>query len=125
MELRETRDTAKAALEAAEGEYREAEADVFDAMDEGVVRGAVKVDLGEPYGVVSFQQRETHYGRIYDEEAAIEYYENRAMLEEVSKPKFVKQRISEEVRERLDDGQPMPPGVDYYTRRYVSITRQK
>lgn len=125
LEAREARDQAREALAKAEEEYRDLEAEVFDLMDENPIQGAIKLDLGEPFGVVSFQQRETVYGRIYDEDQAADYFEGRAMLDEVSKPKFVMSRINEEVRERLDNDEKLPPGVDYFARRYVSITRQK
>ena len=69
VELREKRDTDAAAAEASEKAYREHEADVWMALDESPLTGAIKIDLGEPYGVVTFRYRETYYGRILDKEA--------------------------------------------------------
>lgn len=125
MEARQQRDEDKKAAEQSEKDYRELEAEVYEELDENPVQGTVKVDLGDPYGVVSFAPRETYFGRIIDEDAAAEYYEQRAMMEEVSAPKFVMRRINEEVRDRIEQGQNMPPGVDFYARRGVTITRQK
>ena len=132
MEAREERDQAKAALESAEADYREAEAEMYESLealkdpnDPNAKPGSVRVHLGEPWGTVTFRQRETYYGRIIDDEAAAEYFEQRAMMDEVSQPKFVQKRISEIVRDCIEQGVEPPPGVDYYARRGVTITRQK
>lgn len=125
MESRTRRDEAKVALEEAEADFRSCEADVFEALDDSGVQGTVKVDLGPPWGIVSFRTRETLYGRIIDEERALRYFEGRAMIDEVSAPKFVKRRINEIVRDFHEQGMDMPPGIDYYPQRGVTITRQK
>lgn len=126
MEARELRDETKKAAESAEKEFRAIEAEVFEEFEEAAVQGTVKVDLGDPWGVVSFRTRETYYGTIIDEEAAAEYYEQRAMMDEVSAPKFVMRRINEEVRARIEAGDmDMPPGVSFRANRGVTITRSK
>lgn len=125
MEARQKRDESKTQLEADEKDYREMEAEVYEALEDNPVQGTVKVDLGEPWGVVSFGPRETYFGRVIDDDEAAEYFEQRAMMDEVSKPKFVMKRINEEVRDRIEQGMKMPPGIDYYARRGVTITRQK
>jgi hypothetical protein len=125
MEARTARDEAKRDLEAKEEAFRECEADVFESLSDSGVQGSVKVDLGDPWGVVAFRTRETYFGRIIDEEAALEYFEQRAMIEEISAPKFVKRRINEIVRDCIEQGIDTPPGVDYYPQRGVTITRQK
>lgn len=125
MEVRQKRDEAKKALELAERDFRECESDVFESLEDSDVKGTLKVDLGEPWGTVSFRTRETHFGNIFDEEAATEYFEQRAQIDEVSAPKFVKRRINEIVRDAVEQGADLPPGVDYYTQRGVTITRQK
>jgi hypothetical protein len=124
VQLREQRDAAAAALEAIEKEYREHEADVWMALDESPLTGAIKFDLGEPYGVVTFQYRETYYGRIIDKEATLEHFEQRAMIDDVMEPKLSKKRINEIVNDCLDAGQELPPGLDFYARRYVSISQK-
>ena len=125
MEARTTRDEAKVALEEAEVDFRACEADVFEALEDSDVQGTVKVDLGSPWGTVSFRTRQTLFGRIIDEDAALRYFEGRAMIDEVSAPKFVKRRINEIVRDHHEQGMDMPPGIDYYPQRGVTITRQK
>lgn len=123
MEARTARDEAKKALEQAEADFREIETEVYEALAN--VKGTIKVPLGEPWGTVSFRQRETYYGRIIDDEAALEYFEQRQMMDELTAPRFVKARLNEIVRECVEQGEAPPPGVDYYANRGVTITRQK
>lgn len=125
MEAREKRDTAKTAAESAEKEYREIEAEVHEALSEGPVDRLNNVDIGPPWGKVSFHAKTTTYGRIIDAEKAQEYFEGRAMVDEIIEPKFAAARVNEIVRELDERDAPMPPGVDYYKRRYIQITQQR
>lgn len=132
MEARQKRDEAKKAQEKAEADYRELEAEVYedlealrDPNDPNAKRSSIKIPLGPPWGTVTFVQRETYYGRIIDDEAALEYFEARAMADELTAPKFVKARLNEIVRDAIEQGGDMPPGVDYYANRGVTITRPK
>jgi len=125
MELRTKRDETKAAAEAAEKEYREGEADVWEALSDGPMDRLNNIDLGEPWGKVSFHAKETIYGRIIDEDAALEYFEQRAMADEVTKPKIVMARVNELVRDAVEQGESLPPGTDFYPKRFVQITRKK
>lgn len=127
MELREARDSLEKQAKEAKEAYTEAELELFEELDAGPVKRLNNVDLGEPWGKVSFGARETYYGRIIPgmEEEALEHYEQRAMIDQVTAPKFVMKRINEEVRHRREQNQPMPPGIDFYARRGVTITRQK
>lgn len=132
MEARTKRDELDKAAKEAKAEFQEIEAEVFEALeklrdpnDPNATRSAIKVHLGEPWGTVSFRGRETRYGRIVDEEAALEYFEQRQMIEEVTRSEFAKKRLHEIVRDHYEQGLDMPPGVDYYTNSGVTITRQK
>lgn len=125
MEVRVRRDEAKKAYEEAEKEYRDFEADVWEELSDNPVQGTVRVDLGDPYGVVSFYPNETYYARIIDSEAALQYFEERAMLDEMTEPKIVMKRANEVVREMIEQAESMPPGLDFYPRRNVRVTRQK
>lgn len=125
MEARERKDATELAAKKAKEEYVEMEQDLYEALASGPATRLNNVDLGEPWGKVSFGARETYYGRIIDEEAALEYFEQRAMLEEVSHPKFTMKRINEIVRDAIEQGQPSPPGTDFYARRGVTVTRPK
>lgn len=125
MEARVKRDNSKAAAKKAEEEYREVEAEVWEGLEEAMGHKTLPVDLGEPFGLVKFAANETIYAKVIDQDKALEHYENRAMIEQVSAPKFVMARLSEEVRECYDQGKPMPPGLDFSPKRYITITQQK
>lgn len=125
MELRQDKDEKEAAAKAAAADFRAMEAEVFDALEESDVQGTIKVNLGEPWGTVSFRTRETYFARIIDDEKALQYFEQRAMTDEISAPKFVKARLNEIVRDHREQGLEMPPGLDYYPQRGITITRQK
>lgn len=125
MELRERRDLDKATAERSEKEYRASEAEVWEALEDSPLKPPYKVDLGDEFGVVRFHPRETIYGRVIDKDAAIEHFEERAMVDELTEPKIVMARVNELVREAYEQGDDMPPGVDFVPRRFVTITREK
>ena len=136
VEAREKKAATKKADEEAGRELNEIESEVYDAFtgededdldgDSGI-KGTLKVDLGEPHGVASFRTRKTLYGRVIPgmEEQALEYFEKRAMIDEVTQPKFSKKRINEIVRDYDEQGKDLPPGIDFYVNRGMTITRQK
>jgi hypothetical protein len=127
MELRAERDELEQAAKNAKAAYQEAEDDLYEQLTEGPVDRLNNVDLGEPWGKVSFRTRETFFGRIIpgEEEKALAHYEQRAMMDEVTAPKFVMKRINEEVRDCIEQGISPPPGIDWYARRGITVTRQK
>lgn len=109
----------------------EIELDVYDLFmgveddPESGLKGTIPVPLGPPYGTVKFRTRTTHYAKIVDDERLQEHFEERAMVDEVSAPKFVKSRLNEMVRETIENNGKLPPGLSYYTDRGMTITRQK
>lgn len=132
MEARTARDEAKQASVDAENDYREIEAEFYDELealrdpnDPNAKKASIAIPLGPPWGTVTFGQRETYYGRILDEEVALEWFETRQMVDEMTAPRFVKSRLNEIVRDAREQGEDMPPGVDYYANRGVRITREK
>jgi|SRR6187402_3425933 len=125
MEARVRRDELKKEHDEAKREYTDMELDLFEKLSESGLKGALKIDLGEPWGEIKFAPRETYYGRIIDEDEALAYYEGRSMIDEVSAPRFVMARINEDVRDAVEGNGDMPPGVDFYAQRGVTVTRQK
>jgi hypothetical protein len=125
IETRESRDEAAATAKRLEEEYRQEEAELWDALEDSPMLPPYKVDLGEPHGIVTFQNKETYYGRIIDEEKAQEYLEQTAQVDEFSKPKFVMARVHELVRSKLEAQESPPDGFDFYAKRYISISRPK
>lgn len=124
-ELRQERDEAKTAATNAEKAYRVYEAELWDEVEESPFTGSFKLDLGAPYGEVGFQAKETMYGRLLDKEAARKFFERTGQLEAVTDSDFEMARIHEIVREHLDNKTPLPPGVDWKPKRYISISNQK
>jgi hypothetical protein len=124
VELRTERDETKATADRAEEEYREYESELFDEMEASPVKGARRIDLGEPFGLVVFTPRETKFGRILNLDDALDYFETRAMSDEMTKPGISKRKLNELVRELLEQGKPMPAGVDWYANRGITISKK-
>lgn len=123
-ELRNERDEAKKAAETVEKEYREYESELFDELEESPLAGALKFDFGPPLGTIAFSLRTTYYGRIIDAAEAVEFFDTRGELEEMTKPKIEGGKLNEKVRELVEQGKPMPPGIDFYPRRGISISKK-
>lgn len=124
VELRETRDADKTAAERSEEEYRAYESELFAELEESPIKGSRRIDLGEPYGLVVFTPRETKFGRVVDLDKALEHFEQRAMVEEMTKPKIEKRKLNEMVRDLLEQGKPMPEGIDWYANRGITISKK-
>lgn len=125
VELREQRDIAKSTAEATEREYREYESELWDELEDSPMKGTIKIDLGEPYGVVSFQYKETYYGRVLDKDAALDYLDNNALTDEFTSPKLEMRRVNELVRECIEEQRPLPKGFDFYPKRFISISKRQ
>jgi hypothetical protein len=130
IELREERDETKTAAEAAENAYRRFEQELWDRMTEdGTLQmkdASLKVPLGPPHGTITFSPRETKFGRVLNYEKALEHFEQRAMVDEMMKSKVSKARLNEYVRQILEDENAvMPPGIDFYVTKGITITRPK
>ncbi len=131
VEKREKRDAAKLAWQKEKDECETLELEVFDIFErpgadgEPQIKGTLTVPLGEPYGDVKFRTRETHYAKIIDDEEVQKHYEKRAMMEEVSAPKFVMKRLNDDVREALESDVDLPKGLSYTTQRGMTITLEK
>lgn len=124
VELRETRDVDKLAAEKSEEAYRDYESELFEAMKASPIKGTRRIDLGPPHGLVVFTPRETKFGRILDLDKALEHFEQRAMVESMTKPAIAKRKLNEMVREYLEQGKPMPPGIDWYPQRGITISKK-
>ena len=123
-ELREERDFAKKTAETAESAYREYEAELFGVVEDSALRGTIEFDFGGDLGTIRFQPRSTIYGRVIDKFAALESLENEALLDEMTAPKVEARRLNEYVRDRMENGQELPDGIDYYERRFFTISRK-
>ncbi|CAB4183428.1 hypothetical protein UFOVP1328_17 [uncultured Caudovirales phage] len=110
--------------DAASEEYREAEQHVLDRMEELGLK-TFTVDL-PGIGEVRFTKRKpTVYGRIVDADAAYVALDKQGRAEEMFAPKVQASRLNELVREFLEQGIPLPDGVDFYERAGVTVSRAK
>jgi hypothetical protein len=88
-----------------------AELALFERMEHERVK-SIKV------GSTNFVTAETTYGQIQDRSEFVKWAEeNMGELIEIKERKGL---VNELVRERLDSGEVLPPGVGFYTRQYVS-----
>jgi hypothetical protein len=123
-ELREERDIAKEAEKQTEAAYREYEAELLSEVEESALRGTVEFDFGGDLGKIRFQPRSTIYGRVIDKMAALEAFDAAALTEEMTAPKIEARRLNELVRDYMESGRELPEGVDYYERKYFTISRK-
>jgi hypothetical protein len=120
---REKKDELETALEKAKEDYAVLDSEVWDMLDNAAMNPPFKFVVdGEE---IIFHNKVTTYGKILDYDKAYDWARRNKMDEALNEDRFVMARISEEVRERRDNGQSMPPGVGFSERRFVSITRQK
>lgn len=117
VKARQVKEEAESVFDQAKEALEAAEAALWDYMEtKGVetVRSTV--------GIIS--RKETVYGRISDLEAAKRSFEDMGRLEEFFSLQPEKARINEYVRECMKQGVPLPEGVDFYSKRYVSLTKR-
>ena len=110
-DLKVRRDKLKDLFEAADKDYKNKMSECQDAMEDAGV-GSTKVDD------TLFVPAETVYGNVQDKAAFIEWAQQQD--EALVEPKPRGDLLNALVREHLDDGKPLPPGVGFYVRRYIS-----
>jgi hypothetical protein len=105
------RDKLKAAADEAERAFKAAQAALFERMDAEKVDG-IKVDG------IGFSPARTVYATVKDRAAFVAWAE--VHNPELVQPRERKSLLNDEVRQALDDGRELPPGVSFYAREYVS-----
>jgi hypothetical protein len=124
-ELRTERDETKTAADAAEKDYRDYEAELWDQLDESPFEGQLKINLGEPYGIVGFQPKLQRFHRLTDKKKAIASLKQLGEHEAIIEEKLSGERLNAFVRERMDANQGLPPGIDFRPKRSIAISQQK
>jgi hypothetical protein len=122
VELRAEKDETKVAADKAKAAFEKYQAEFFEEYSKSPLKGSVKVDIGGDYGLVQIVPRSTRYGRILDREAAEKYFEDRKQTAEFVKEDFRMGRLHELVREHIEQKKPLPPGIDFYTKEFFTIT---
>lgn len=122
VELRIANDEKKIAADKAKKELDDYQAIFFDEYARSPIKGSITVDLGDDLGEVQIIPRKTNYGRILDRDKAVEFFREREKLPEFVKEDFRMKRLHELVREHIEQNKPLPPGVDFYTKEYFTIS---
>lgn len=123
-ELRQQRDIDKKIAEGSEAEYREYEAEVYEAIEESDLKGSIEFDFGDDLGTFRFSKRSTIYGKIIDMNQALDSLEDRAIVDEMTATKIEAKRLNELVRTAIENGEELPPGIGSYDRKFITITRK-
>lgn len=103
---------------------KSAEADMNDAMAKAKLPGAT-LALGEGYGNVQFNREQKVNSSVFDEEAAIAYFTEKGMLTGYVQGKVRKAPVNQLVRESLENGQELPPGIEPRITKFVKVTKRK
>jgi hypothetical protein len=123
IDARRVYDKASAAKTAAGKAKAAAEIEVFEALESMNQTSTGVVDLGPGYGKRRFTRRSTDYAQVLDLERARD-----ALLAEGYAPEAIvgqklrEKPLNELVRERLENHQELPEGIDFYTRRGVTVS---
>lgn len=107
-----------------EKSMKAAEADMNDAMAKAKLPGAT-LDLGASYGTVQFNREQKVNSSVFDEDAAIAYFEEKGMAMGYVQGKVRKAPLNQLVRESLENGQELPPGVEPRVTKFVKVTKRK
>lgn len=110
-ELRHHYDRAKADADAYKQELDAAEQRLFERMEHERV-DSIRVDG------TNFVRAATTYGQVQDRADFVRWAEEE--MPELVEKKERKALINEIVRERIDTGEPLPPGLGFYVKQYVS-----
>lgn len=110
-ELKLARDEAKAEAESLDRQFKAEQAKLLERMEEEKCEG-VKVEG------INFVPTKTIYGQVQDRSEFVKWAEENEP--ELLEPKERKELINELVRQKLDDGEPLPPGLNFRTQEYIS-----
>lgn len=123
MDARAAYDKAYKAKGKAETTKKRAEAEMNDAMMKAKTPG-VTLELGPGYGIQQFNREQKVNSSVFDEAAAIKYFESKGMAAGYVDEKVRKKPLNQLVREALENGQELPPGVEPRVTKYVKVTKR-
>lgn len=123
LQLRIKKDETKAAADKAKDEYNEAEAELYEALDQAGIRGRLEFDFGGDLGVAKFQRASTTFGQIIDTATAVASLESEGLDDVIYEKSVRKGRLNELVRDRDESGADLPDGVALYRNKRISVSR--
>lgn len=124
LDRRDDYDKAYKAKVKAEKAKKAAEADMNDAMAKAKLPGAT-LELGPGYGNQQFNREQKVNSSVFDEAAAIAYFEEQGMAAGYVQSGVRNKPLNQLVREALENGQELPPGIEPRITRYVKVTKRK
>jgi hypothetical protein len=101
-----------------------AEADLNEAMAKAKLPGAT-FDLGPGYGRVQFNREQKVNSSVFDKDLAIAYFEEKGLATGYVEGAVRKAPLNQLVRETLEQGGELPPGVEPRITKYVKVTKRK
>ena len=96
-------------------EHDQYQAEVFEFMRENGLL-TVKTDTG------TFSCKSTIYSKVQDIDQFIEWAKTQGLTDEFLREKEVGARLNEYVRDAVANGAPLPDGVTWYPREYISLS---
>lgn len=124
IKAREEKDATEAVFKRAEAKFKQEQGAFWEAMHDSS-ETTVTLELGDPYGKVQFQRRQTVRGRVLDKVRARESLEKLHLTQAITEPVAIRQgALNDHVREWLKNGDPIPDGLDFSRTRFVTITRK-
>lgn len=93
------------------------QAEVFEFMRENGLL-TIKTDNG------TFSCKSTIYAKVQDMEAFAVWVKEQGLEDEFLREKEVGARVNEYVRDSVATGQPLPDGVTWYPREYISVSTE-
>jgi hypothetical protein len=95
----------------AKKEFDQFQLQVYQRMEQEDVQG-------HRTGDVLFTPTETPYAQVQDRAAFLAWAQDND--EQLFEPKERKELINQLVREKLDNSEPLPPGLGFYIKQYIS-----
>lgn len=127
VDLKDQMNADRIKAENSEKAYREAERDLWLDLEEEFGKvSTVTLDLGEDYGEVQLQRRETITATVYNEAELVAALREEGLEEAYDEdvPKLRKKVLNQIARNRAKSGQGLPKGLDFHPRRYIAVSKK-
>lgn len=112
----------------AKAERDRIELELWDALrqEHGANISTITMDLGEGYGVVQLQRRETITAEILNKDVAAESLEQLGLAPGMlGEPTIRKKPLNQHVKELKEAGQQPPDGIGIRSKKYITVTFKK
>lgn len=125
IDLRAAYEKASKAAGKAEDRKKEKERELYDVMQDTGHKSSGVLELGPGYGEVTFTRRETLRSRVIDREVLIAALEAEHLDEGYTFTDLRKAALNELMKERLENGQDLPDGMDYSETKFIQVKAKK